>query len=101
MFYSLPNGKVINISIGNFLEMTEDDIQSLIAYNAGEYISNPFTCSYIDKDKQNSSTDLIDEEEFFVYEELFEDEVVYFDPEFFEDDFEEKEPPTTFFNEDY
>jgi len=39
MVYQLPNGKVIFISIEEFLELTEYDIQYLMAVDAGEYIN--------------------------------------------------------------
>lgn len=39
MVYQLPNGKVIFISIEEFLELTEYDIQYLMSIDAGEYIS--------------------------------------------------------------
>ncbi len=43
MLYQLPNGKVINISIDQFLDMTDQDIQYLMSINGGDYCSNPFT----------------------------------------------------------
>lgn len=43
MLYQLPNGKVINISIDQFLDMTDHDIQYLMSINGGDYCSNPFT----------------------------------------------------------
>jgi hypothetical protein len=43
MLYQLPNGKVINISIDQFLDMTDQDIQYFMSVNGGDYCSNPFT----------------------------------------------------------
>lgn len=43
MKYQLPNGKVIFISIEEFLALSEDDIQYLISIDYGEYVSNPFS----------------------------------------------------------
>ncbi len=43
MLYQLPNGKVINISIDQFLDMTDHDIQYLMSVNGGDYCGNPFT----------------------------------------------------------
>jgi hypothetical protein len=37
MYYQLPNGKVINISVEEYLSLTDEDIQTLIALNYGEY----------------------------------------------------------------
>jgi hypothetical protein len=42
MIYQLSTGKVIEISLEQFLEMTDDDIEYLVAYNVGESINNPF-----------------------------------------------------------
>jgi len=55
MLYQLPNGKVINISIDQFLDMTDQDIQYLMSVNAGDHCSNPFTESAcIDNAKEKS-----------------------------------------------
>ena len=55
MIYQLPNGKVINISIDQFLDMTDLDIQYYMSINGGDYASNPFTDSAcIDNAKEKS-----------------------------------------------
>jgi len=55
MLYQLPNGKVINISIDQYLNMTDLDIQYLISVSGGEYCANPFTESAcIDNAKEKS-----------------------------------------------
>ena len=41
MVYQLPNGKVINISLDEFLELNDDDIQYLMSIDAGEYAASP------------------------------------------------------------
>ena len=45
MIYQLPNGKVINITIEQFLDMTDQDIQYFMSINGGDHCSNPFTDS--------------------------------------------------------
>lgn len=40
MLYQLPNGKVINITVDDYLNLTDQDIQMLIALNYGEYPSS-------------------------------------------------------------
>jgi len=40
MLYQLPNGKVINISVEDYLNLTEEDIQALVALNFGEYATS-------------------------------------------------------------
>lgn len=40
MLYQLPNGKVVNISVEDYLNLTDEDIQALIALNFGEYATS-------------------------------------------------------------
>jgi hypothetical protein len=49
MLYQLPNGKVIYLSIEQYLEITDLDIQYLMSVDAGEHALNPFTDSAIAK----------------------------------------------------
>ena len=49
MQYQLPTGRVIYITIEQYLSMTDHDIQYLISTNAGESIHNPFTSSALDE----------------------------------------------------
>lgn len=45
MVYQLPNGKVIHLTIEQYLDLTDEDIQYLISIEYGEYATNPFTNS--------------------------------------------------------
>ena len=47
MVYQLPNGKVIYITIDQYLDLTEEDIQYMMSINHGDHASNPFTNSSI------------------------------------------------------
>ena len=47
MLYQLPNGKVIYLSIEQFLELTDDYIQYLMSIDGGEHVINPFTDSAV------------------------------------------------------
>jgi len=49
MLYQLPNGRVINITIEQYLSMSDSEIQYLLCSNAGEAIHNPFTSSALDE----------------------------------------------------
>ena len=49
MQYQLPNGRVINITIEQYLSMSDNDIQYMICINAGESVHNPFTGSALDE----------------------------------------------------
>jgi hypothetical protein len=40
MLYQLPNGKVVNISVEEYLNLTDEDIQALVALNFGEYATS-------------------------------------------------------------
>ena len=49
MLYQLPNGKVIEISTEQFVEMTDEELEYLIAYNYGEVQENPWFGSVLSK----------------------------------------------------
>ena len=42
MLYQLPNGKVIELSVEQYLELTDEDFEYLMCINAGEMIEDPF-----------------------------------------------------------
>jgi hypothetical protein len=52
MQYQLPNGKVINLTLDQFLDMTDEDIQYLISIEYGEYVRDPFNGSAVHDNKQ-------------------------------------------------
>ena len=61
MNYQLPNGKVIYISIDEYLSMTDEDIQYFIASDYGDTVINPFSGSAVDtksKASKESEEDL-------------------------------------------
>jgi hypothetical protein len=47
MFYQLPNGKVIEMSTEQFVELSDEEIEYLLAYNYGESLENPWFGSAI------------------------------------------------------
>ena len=49
MLYQLPNGKAIEISTEQYLEMTDEDFEYLMAYNYGEVQEDPWFGSVITK----------------------------------------------------
>jgi hypothetical protein len=57
MLYQLPNGKVINISIEQYLEMTDQDIQYMMSINGGDYALNPFTDSAVIENAKEKAYD--------------------------------------------
>jgi hypothetical protein len=61
MLYQLPNGKVIEISLDDYLEMTDIDFQNIMAFNLGEHINNPWVNSAIDEDQDPEEEDIVKE----------------------------------------
>ena len=57
MLYQLPNGKVIYLTVEQFLELTDQDIQYMMSINFGEHIINPFTDSAITKHEKEKTYD--------------------------------------------
>lgn len=66
MLYQLPNGKVIEISTEQYLEMSDEELEYLIAYNYGEIMEDPWFGSVLNKkeiasvDPPDAINDLID-----------------------------------------
>lgn len=67
MLYQLPNGKVINITIEEYLELTDLDIQYLMSLDFGEHIVDPFAGSAVENNKKEKVFDFdftpVDEDE--------------------------------------
>lgn len=66
MLYQLPNGKVVHLSIEEYLDLTDEDVQYLISLDYGEHIINPFTGSAVDnniKEKHYDFEFLLQEDE--------------------------------------
>jgi len=57
MFYNLPNGKVVYLSIEEYLDLTDLDIQYLMSLDYGEHVVNPFTGSAIDNNTKEKYYD--------------------------------------------
>lgn len=49
MLYQLPNGKVIEISTEQFIDMSDEELEYLIAYNYGEVVEDPWFGSVLAK----------------------------------------------------
>lgn len=65
MYYQLPSGKTISISLDEFLDLTDADIQYYMSVNHGTSVGNPFKGSSIDDRKPiiKDDEDEIDSEE--------------------------------------
>ena len=73
VYYQLPNGKVVQMSVDEYLSLSDKDIQYLLSINAGDYISNPWTGSVITKKGLTPDEDM-DVEEIEFFEEYFTEE---------------------------
>jgi len=56
MLYQLPNGKVIEISTEQYIEMSDEELEYLIAYNYGDNLEDPWFGSILSK-QDNSKED--------------------------------------------
>lgn len=72
MIYQLPNGKTINLSIEDFLQLTDDDIKMLISMNAGETIIDPFQGSVLE-DNVKGKVEYIEELDDYSVEDISDD----------------------------
>jgi hypothetical protein len=81
MLYQLPNGKVVHLSLEDYLNLTEKDIQYLLSINAGDYIASPWAESAIGRNRRDPEEDEEeeDEDDGTEYYEFDED---FFPPEF-------------------
>jgi hypothetical protein len=57
MQYQLPNGKVVHLSVEEFLDLTDEDIQYLMSIDYGEHIRDPFTGSAVEKNTKEKYYD--------------------------------------------
>lgn len=61
MLYQLPNGKVIELSTEQFLEMSDEELEYLIAYNYGDNLENPWFGSVLKGKNQTLIDDIEDD----------------------------------------
>ncbi len=62
MIYQLPTGKCIRLTVEQYLDMTDADIEYMVRINAGEYITSPFNSSVIRNTKKKEKEEEIDKE---------------------------------------
>lgn len=90
MYYQLPNGKVVQMSLEDYLNLTSRDIQYLLSINAGEYIHNPWADSAISRIKKEIEEEFSEEDAAAVFESA--EEIETFFEEFFPEDFDDPDP---------
>jgi hypothetical protein len=52
MLYQLPTGKVISLTLDEYLNLSDNDIQWLISTNAGQYSQSPWHGSILREGKK-------------------------------------------------
>lgn len=57
MHYQLPNGKVIHLSIEEYLDLTDEDVQYFMSIDHGEYVRDPFSGSAVDNNRKDKYYD--------------------------------------------
>lgn len=57
MYYQLPNGKVIFLTIEQYLDLTDEDVQYLMSRDAGDYMIDPFADSAVLENKKEKYYD--------------------------------------------
>jgi hypothetical protein len=60
MFYQLPNGRVIEMSTEQYIEMSDEELEYLIAFNYGDHLENPWHGSILSKHDKTHDNDLSD-----------------------------------------
>lgn len=65
MLYSLPNGRTIQLTLDEYLSLTDDEIQFLVAYNYGKELNNYKHGSVLEKlSKEEIDNELEDLDEY-------------------------------------
>lgn len=54
MVYQLPNGKVIHLTVEQYLDLTDEDIQYLMSINYGDHATSPWLGSVLSKKRKRS-----------------------------------------------
>jgi hypothetical protein len=60
MYYQLPNGRVIEMSTEQYLDMSDEELEYLIAFNYGDIYENPWHGSILSKHDTSHDDDLSD-----------------------------------------
>lgn len=81
MLYQLPNGKVIEISTEQYIQLSDEELEYLIAYNYGDLLEDPWFGSILSKPSNDIDVDLIVDILDVPDDEKLDDLDVDFDPE--------------------
>lgn len=61
LIYQLPNGKVIKITVEEFLDLTDEEIIYIVSLDLGESANTPWLGSSLPSNKKNTSMDFYDD----------------------------------------
>ncbi len=73
MLYQLPNGKCIEISIEQYLRMSDEELNMYVAYNYGEEVNDPFALSVLRYGSASEKEEIFDEDSIIEDDEYIED----------------------------
>jgi hypothetical protein len=84
MIYQLPNGKCIEITVEQFLKLTDTELQNLISYDVGEDHNDPFFNSvlkngFVGDDYEELEEELIKDLLDTPLEDKFDDDFINYD----------------------
>lgn len=80
MLYQLPNGKVVHLSVEEYLELTDLDVQYLMSIDYGNYVIDPFAGSAVEKSGGKTyDFDLITDEDLDNYQDIASDDIPFDD----------------------
>jgi len=84
MLYQLTDGRVVEISTEDYFNFTDEELNSLLGYNCGDYINNPMYGSAMQKRGRPSE----DDEPFYGEQDINDvpDEVKYRDQDYTADE---------------
>lgn len=77
MLFQLPNGKTVHLTLDEYLNLTDDEINFLVAYGYGQVLNNPRHGSVLGKlCKEDIDIEDLDEESEDYLDHLSEEERV-------------------------
>lgn len=79
MLYQLPNGRTVELTLDQFLSMSEDELALFNGHNLGEEINDPFAYSVLRKLKFEDMSE--EELEIFIEEGRHIEDLTDIDPE--------------------
>lgn len=85
MIYQLPNGKSIELSLEQYLRMTDEELNGLVAYNFGEELNDPFVFSVLKHGPSHCDDD--DDDEYLTEEELQDLTTIDAEDKLYDDDY--------------